>query len=160
MSSRHLSTESEGEQGVAGASGRKLCRCRTRCGSEGRWVHWRTYNDHLVDFDEADSSGSDEGLGGASDGGGWTEDRMDSAAEDFGQGMDYSDEDELYLGLNEGLLPAQEDLLAGGFALDGNGVGESDSDCGSTAAPTSQPEWLWLMEIMLVWCNVVHGVSD
>ncbi|KAE8252880.1 hypothetical protein A4X03_0g6048 [Tilletia caries] len=160
MSSRHLSTESEGEQGVAGASGRKLCRCRTRCGSEGRWVHWRTYNDHVVDFDEADSSGSDEGLGGASDGGGWTEDRMDSAAEDFGQGMDYSDEDELYLGLNEGLLPAQEDLLAGGFALDGNGVGESDSDCGSTAAPTSQPEWLWLMEIMLVWCNVVHGVSD
>ncbi|CAD6892703.1 unnamed protein product, partial [Tilletia laevis] len=75
--------------------------------------------------------------------------------------MDYINQEEdieLDIRPDAGLLPAEDDLLAGGFSLD---IDDDGSDSG-TGPDTSdpQPEWLRLFEIMLVWLNVEHSVPD
>ncbi|CAD6923394.1 unnamed protein product [Tilletia controversa] len=137
----------------SGMPGQKLCQCRSRCGTTGRWVDRQTYENHLLDFDDGCSSGSDDG--GASGG-------MGELVDDFGQDpMDYINQEEdieLDIRPDAGLLPAEDDLLAGGFSLD---IDDDGSDSG-TGPDTSdpQPEWLRLFEIMLVWLNVEHSVPD
>ncbi|KAE8259243.1 hypothetical protein A4X13_0g1146 [Tilletia indica] len=82
---------------------------------------------------------------------------VDKGAIDYTAG---EQEDNPYVRSDADLLPAEADLLSGGYTFE-TSSDDSDSDLpGATNSTTAQPEWLWLFEIMLVWLNVVHSVSD
>ncbi|KAE8255151.1 hypothetical protein A4X13_0g3142 [Tilletia indica] len=69
-------------------------------------------------------------------------------------------EDFPYVRPDAELLPTEADLSSGRYTEE-VASGDSDSDQPASASSSAaQPEWLWLFEIMLVWLNAVHSVSD